>query len=38
MARFEEPALKNKKAEGIIEGHSDKAAQQISNAAETGKE
>lgn len=38
MARFEEPALKNKEAEGIIEGHSDKATQQISNAAETGKE
>lgn len=38
MVRFEEPALKNKEAEGIIEGHSDKAAQQISNAAETGKE
>lgn len=38
MARFEEPALKNKEAEKIIEGHSDKATQQISNAAETGKE
>lgn len=38
MARFEEPALKNKEAEGIIEGHSDKATQQISSAAETGKE
>lgn len=38
MVRFEEPALKNKEAEEIIEGHSDKAAQQISNAAETGKE
>lgn len=38
MVRFEEPALKNKEAEGIIEGHSDKATQQISNAAETGKE
>lgn len=38
MAKFKEPALKNKEAEGIIEGHSDKAAQQISDAAETGKE
>lgn len=38
MVRFEEPALKNKEAEEIVEGHSDKAAQQISNAAETGKE
>lgn len=38
MARFEEPELKNKKAEGIIEGHSDKAIQQISDAAEAGKE
>lgn len=38
MARFEEPALKNKEAENIIEGHSDKATQQISSAAETGKE
>lgn len=38
MAKFKEPALKNKEAENIIEGHSDKATQQISNAAETGKE
>lgn len=38
MAKFEEPSLKNKEAESIIEGHSDKAAQQISDAAETGKE
>lgn len=38
MVKFKEPALKNKEAEGIIEGYSDKAAQQISNAAETGKE
>lgn len=38
MVKFEEPALKNKEAENIIEGHSDKATQQISNAAETGKE
>ena len=38
MVRFEEPALKNKEAEKIIEGHSDKATQQISDAAETGKE
>lgn len=38
MAKFEEPALKNKEAEEIIEEHSNKAAQQISNAAETGKD
>lgn len=38
MAKFKEPALKNKEAENIIEGHSDKATQQISDAAETGKE
>lgn len=37
MSKFKEPALKNEKAEEIIEGHSDKAAQQISEAAETGK-
>lgn len=37
MARFVEPGLKNKAAENIIEGHSDRAAQQISDAAETGK-
>ena len=36
--KFEEPALKNKKAEEIIEGHSDKAVNQVSDAAEKGKE
>lgn len=38
MVKFKEPALKNEEAERIIEGHSDKAVQQISDAAETGKE
>ena len=38
MAKFKEPALKNKEAEGITEEYSDKAVQQISDAAETGKD
>jgi len=38
MAKFKEPELKNKKAEEIIEGHSDKAVQQVSEAAEKGKD
>ena len=35
---FDKPGLKNKEAEKIIEGHSDKAVGQIGSAGETGKE
>lgn len=35
---FKKPALKNEEAESIIEGHSDRAAEQVSSAGETGKE